>query len=53
MITFAREKLYFAQEEQDRLLGEPLKSEDFLAVRDSNIVTTPFADVVSKTSIAA
>ena len=53
MVTFAREQLYYAQDEQDRLMGTELKSDSFLAVRDSNILTVPFSEAAAKTDIFA
>ena len=53
MVTFAREQLYYAQEEKDRLMGTKLKSDTFLAVRDSNILTMPFSEAATKTNTFA
>lgn len=42
-VTYTRERIYKAQDEYQRLMGEAEEFEDFLSVRDSNVVQQPRA----------
>ena len=51
--TFARERVYEAQSEIDRIMGKPLAYEDFLSVRDDLMEQRPYTLTKTNTRAAA
>ena len=53
MVTYTRERIFYAQDEMDELTGKEVKSDDFLSVRDNTgVVSTTLGRTPAERSVA-